>query len=259
MANIFPRWTNTMPLKVLVSIGVLGLGVSVAVSYYFTPKYTRVGYQPDQPVPYDHKLHVGQLGMDCRYCHSFVENSGHANVPSASTCWNCHQHVKTGSPKLEPIRKAADKNYEGFDGKPVEWVRVHRSPDYVYFDHTAHVNRGVSCASCHGDVGEMRVVHHAESHSMSWCLDCHKNPEKHLRPLDEVFNLKWKPEDLSRSDFVDYLSGKSGSKERVEELLPSPKSGKDDEPLSQEEIGLALKELWKIHPPSPNNCSGCHR
>ena len=258
MANIFPRWTNTLPLQVVVALGVMGLGVSAAVSYYFTPKYTRVGYQPDQPVPYDHKLHVGQLGMDCRYCHSFVEKSGHANIPAASTCWNCHQHVKLGSPKLEPIRKAVDKNYEGYDGKPVEWVRVHRAPDYVYFDHSAHVNRGVSCVSCHGDVGEMRVVHHAEAQSMSWCLDCHKNPEKHLRPLDEVFNLKWQPEDLSRKDFTDYLAGKADAA-TVAELLPIPKNGKDDEPLSQEEIGSALKELWKIHPPSPNNCSGCHR
>ena len=170
MANPFPRWTNNLPIKLIVALILLGIGVSAAVTYYITPKYTRVGYQPDQPVPYDHKLHVGQLGMDCRYCHSFVENSGHANVPTASTCWNCHQNVKTDSPKLEPIRKAIDKNYENYDGKPVEWVRIHRSPDYVYFDHSAHVNRGVSCASCHGDVGEMVVVHHQESHSMSLSL-----------------------------------------------------------------------------------------
>jgi hypothetical protein len=258
MANIFPRWTNTLPLQMVVALGVMGLGVSAAVTYYFTPKYTRVGYQPDQPVPYDHKLHVGQLGMDCRYCHSFVEKSGHANVPAASTCWNCHQHVKPDSPTLEPIRKAADKNYEGYDGKSVEWIRVHRAPDYVYFDHSAHVNRGVSCVSCHGDISEMRVVHHAEVQSMSWCLDCHKHPEKHLRPLDEVFNLKWQPEDLSRKDFTDYLTDKADAA-RAAELLPIPKNGNPDELLSQEEIGSALKELWKIHPPSPNNCSGCHR
>jgi hypothetical protein len=104
----------------------------------------------------------------------------------------------------------------------------------------------------------MRVVHHAEAQSMSWCLDCHKQPEKHLRPLDEVFNLKWQPEDLSRKDFTDYLAGKADAA-TVAELLPLPKNGKPDEALSQEEIGSALKELWNIHPPSPNNCSGCHR
>ena len=196
-----------------------------------------------------------RLGMDCRYCHSFVENSGHANVPTASTCWNCHQHVKTDSPKLEPIRKAIDKNYENYDGKPVEWVRIHRSPDYVYFDHSAHVNRGVSCASCHGDVGEMVVVHHEESHSMSWCLDCHKNPEKHLRPLDEVFNLKWKPEDLAVEDFKSYISDRFGDDKQ--DVLMDKLAGKEE--LTQEIIGTTLKDLWHIRPPSGNNCSGCHR
>ena len=258
MANFFPRWSNSLPVQIVIALGVLGIGVSAAVTYYFTPKYTRVGYQPDQPVPYDHALHVTQLGLDCRYCHSFVEETGHANIPAASTCWNCHQHIKTDSPVLEPIRRAADKNYEGYDGKPVEWVRVHRAPDYVYFDHSAHVNRGVSCASCHGDVSDMRVVYHAEPHSMSWCLDCHKEPEKHLRPLDEVFNLKWKPEDLSREDFTAYLREKAGEA-RAEELLPTPTGKKADKPLTQFEIGSALKELWRIHPPSPNNCAGCHR
>ena len=255
MANPFPRWTNNLPIKVIGALILLGIGVSAAVTYYFTPKYTRVGYQPAQPVPYDHKLHVGQLGMDCRYCHSFVENSGHANVPTASTCWNCHQHVKTDSPKLEPIRKAIDKNYENYDGKPVEWVRIHRSPDYVYFDHSAHVNRGVSCASCHGDVGEMVVVHHEESHSMSWCLDCHKNPEKHLRPLDEVFNLKWKPEDLAVEDFKSYISDRFGDDKQ--DVLMDKLAGKEE--LTQEIIGTTLKDLWHIRPPSGNNCSGCHR
>ena len=253
MANPFPRWINTLPLQIVGALIILGIGVSAAVTYYFTPKYARVGYQPDQPVPYDHKLHVGQLGMDCRYCHSFVENSGHANVPSASTCWNCHRHVKADSPKIEPIRKAVDKNYESYDGKPVEWVRVHRAPDYVYFDHSAHVNRGVSCASCHGDIGEMRVVHHDKPHSMSWCLDCHKEPEKHLRPLDQVFNLKWEPENLAREDFRTYIEQRLGS-ETANELVPD-----NDKPLTQKVIGSVLKDLWHIRPPSGNNCSGCHR
>ena len=258
MANIFPRWTNTLPLQAIIALSVLGVGVAAAVTYYFTPKYTRVGYQPDQPVPYDHKLHVGQLGMDCRYCHSHVESAGHANVPSASTCWNCHQHIKTDSPTLEPIRRAADKNFEGYDGKPVEWVRVHRAPDYVYFDHSAHVNRGVSCVSCHGDVGEMRVVHHAEPHSMKWCIDCHSAPEKHLRPIDEVFNLKWKPEDLSRDDFKAYVTEKAGA-EKADVLLPVLSGKKADKPLTQKEVGGALRDLWAIHPPSATNCTGCHR
>lgn len=257
MANIFPRWTNSLPIKIVVCLGFAGLGVSAAVSYYFTPKYTRVGYQPDQPVPYDHLLHVEKLGLDCRYCHSFVEVSGKANVPSSSTCWNCHQHVKKDSPKLEPIRRSIDETYEKYDGKPVEWVKVHKTPDYAYFDHSAHVNRGVSCQSCHGKVNEMPVVFHKEPQSMGWCLDCHRAPENHLRPLDKVFDLNWKPEDENRQGFHDYVSSKAGI-EKANELVPvAGEAGKKE--LSQKEIGLALKEIWGVHPPSPNSCAGCHR
>ena len=241
MANFFPRWSNTILFQIIACLAVLGGGISLAVAYYFTPKYTRVGYEPDQPVPYDHKLHVGQLGMDCRYCHSFVETSGHANVPSAEVCWNCHKAVKLDSPKLEPLRRAIDPTFEGYDGKPVKWTRVHQAPDYVYFDHSVHINRGVSCVSCHGDVGEMKVVKHAESHSMSWCLDCHRDPAKHLRPLDEVFNLKWKPEDEE---------GKLAE-------LGNPNSEKKAKKATQREIGKQLKHDWKINPPT--NCSACHR
>jgi len=235
MANFFPRWSNTILFQIIACLAVLGGGITLAVGYYFTPKYTRVGYMPDQPVPYDHKLHVGQLGMDCRYCHSFVESSGHANVPTSQVCWNCHRTVKLGSPLLEPVRRSADETYELFTGEPVRWKRVHQAPDYVYFDHSVHVNRGISCKSCHGDVGEMRVVEHAEAQSMSWCLDCHRDPAKHIRPLDEVFNLKWKPEDMSDDEL-----GEIGV-----------------EKATQREIGKKLVHDWKINPPT--NCSACHR
>ena len=144
MANFFPRWTNTLPLKLSICLGITGAVVVAGVGVYFTPKYTRVGYQPSQPIPFSHKIHAGQLGLDCRYCHSFVEEGGHSNVPSSSTCWNCHQHIKKGSPKLAPLYKAIDPAYEGPDkGEPIEWVRVHKLPDYVYFNHATHVNRGV--------------------------------------------------------------------------------------------------------------------
>ncbi len=235
MANFFPRWSNTILFQIIACLAVLGGGITLAVAYYFTPKYTRVGYMPDQPVPYDHKLHVGQLGMDCRYCHSFVESSGHANVPTSQVCWNCHRSVKLGSPLLEPVRRSADETYELFTGEPVRWKRVHQAPDYVYFDHSVHVNRGISCKSCHGDVGEMRVVEHAEAQSMSWCLDCHRDPAKHVRPLEEVFNLKWKPEDMSDDEL-----GEIGV-----------------EKATQREIGKKLVHDWKINPPT--NCSACHR
>ena len=153
MANSFPRWTNTLPLKLLVCFLFLGAGIAGAVTYYFTQKYTRVGYMPSQPIPFSHQIHAGQLGMDCRYCHSFVEKSGHANVPTSSTCWNCHQHVKTNSPHIALIKESVET------GKPIEWVKVHNTPDYAYFNHSAHVTAGVSCVSCHGKINEMPVEH----------------------------------------------------------------------------------------------------
>ncbi|MBP7949955.1 MAG: cytochrome c3 family protein [Verrucomicrobiales bacterium] len=218
MANFFPRWTNTLPLQIIAALLVLSGGVSLGVWYYFTPKYTRVGYQPNQPVPFSHKIHVTQLGMDCRYCHSFVEQSEHANVPTSATCWNCHMHVKPNSPNLAKLKESVET------GKPMEWIKVHKVPDYAYFNHSVHVSSGISCVSCHGDVGEMPVVFHDQPQSMSWCLDCHRNPENSLRPLDKITDLKWKPEN----------DGKT-----------------------QAEMGEKLKKNWHIE--APENCAACHR
>ena len=176
MANFFPRWTNLLPFKIALCAGSIAIGVAVALAYYATPKTLTVGYQPSQPIPFSHKIHVDQLGMDCRYCHSFVEVSGHSNVPTGNTCWNCHQHVQKDSPKLAPLHREMDVNYPGYDGKPIQWARVHKLPDYVYFNHSAHVNRGISCQSCHGRVDQMEVVYQAEPHSMGWCLECHRAP-----------------------------------------------------------------------------------
>lgn len=271
MANLFPRWMNTLPLKVALCLGVLGMGTVLAVSVYFTPKYGKVGYMPSQPVPFSHKLHAGQLGMDCRYCHSFVEVSPHSNVPTSQTCWNCHQHVKTESPRLEPIRRSADKNYENYDGQPVKWVHIHRPPDYVYFDHSAHVNRGVSCVSCHGKVNEMTEVWHAEPHSMGWCLDCHRNPEKGLRPLDHVFDLNWTAEELDREGFyaglvedghdpaslMSALGAKSVADDAQMAALLEYAKSEFGETTGQEEVGLVLKNIWNVKPPV--SCAGCHR
>ena len=150
-----------------------------------TPKYTRVGYSPVQPVPFSHALHAGQLGIDCRYCHSNVESSGHANIPTAQTCMNCHSQVKANSPLLAVVRQSY------LTGDPVPWVWIHQTPDYVYFNHAIHVNRGVSCVECHGRVDQMDVVTHAKPLSMGFCLDCHRAPQDHLRPNSEVTNLAW--------------------------------------------------------------------
>lgn len=243
MANFFPRWTNLLPLKIAVCVIFVVLGLTAGFSYYATPKAQRVGYQPDQPIAYDHDLHVNQLGIDCRYCHSSVDKSASAGIPTANTCWNCHQHVQKDNPKLEPLRRAADKNYEHYDGKPIKWVRITKLPDYAYFDHSAHVNRGVSCKSCHGDIHKMRKVYHAESLSMAFCLDCHRSPEKHLRPLEEVYNLDY--------NVIDYLKKNKKLADQV-----GYEDG-DSEAEAQKKLGEVLKKNWSIHP--KESCSACHR
>ena len=187
MSNVFPKWTNRLPLIALVGGLVTGACVVAGVTYYFTPKYSRVGYQPIQPVSFSHEVHAGQLGMDCRYCHNGVEKSWFSNIPAAETCMRCHTSVLKDDPRLQPIRDAFEND------KPIKWVQIHKTPDYVYFNHAVHVNRGVSCVKCHGRVDQMDEVKHAKSLSMAFCLDCHRSPHEQVRPQSEVFNLGWEP------------------------------------------------------------------
>ena len=177
MSDIFPKWTNKLPAMVIVGGLIVGGVVTAGLTYYMTPKYARVGYTPVQPVAFSHAIHADQLGLDCRYCHNGVEKSWYSNVPAASTCMNCHNQVLKDDPKLALVRESAAT------GKPVPWVQIHKTPDFVFFNHAVHVNRGVSCVSCHGRVDKMDVVYHAEPHSMAWCLDCHRAPETQVRPL----------------------------------------------------------------------------
>ena len=194
MSKIFPKSVNKLPLQIIVFLFILAGVVTAATTYYATPKYTRVGYQPVQPVPYSHALHVGQLGLDCRYCHSNVEKSGVANLPTAQTCMNCHSQVKNDSPLLAPVRASYAS------GEPVPWVRIHQTPDYVYFNHSVHVNRGVSCFECHGQINQMDVVYHSKPLSMGFCLECHRDPEGRVRPLNQITNLDWRPEQMADHD-----------------------------------------------------------
>ncbi len=188
MAQIFPKWTNQVPRKILIGLFVLLNAVILLIWYYFSPQYLDVGYAPTQPVPYSHKVHVSQLGLDCQYCHTNVFDSKVSNIPATQTCMNCHNQIKTDSEKLEPVRESWET------GEPIEWVRVHNLPDFAFFDHSAHVNVGVGCESCHGRVDKMDVVYQAEPLSMSWCLDCHRQPEKALRPIEEVTTMGYKVE-----------------------------------------------------------------
>lgn len=187
VAQIFPRWTNSTPLLALAAIAAVG-GLAVAgVWYYFSPWYTQVGYMPRQPVPYSHKLHVGELGLDCRYCHANVERSAVASVPPTQVCMNCHRIVGRDKESLAPLRESFDT------GEPMRWVRIHKVPEYAYFDHSMHLRAGVGCSTCHGDIAQMEEVHQVKPLSMGWCLDCHRNPDPYLRPRSELTNTAWRP------------------------------------------------------------------
>jgi len=185
---IFPEWTQT--LKKWVGLLALGAPLYLVVLLWMVleqPETLRVGYQPDQPVPYSHALHVGELGLDCRYCHSVVERSNKAAVPPAATCMNCHSTVHANRDTLLPIRQAFG------EGEPVRWTRVTDLPDYVYFNHSAHVTRGVGCEMCHGRIDQMVKVYQAKPLTMSWCLECHRDPEPRLRKPENVTVMGYKP------------------------------------------------------------------
>ena len=173
MSAIFPKWTNQIPFLIPIALVVVGGAVAAGVTVYCTPKNTRVGYEPAQPVPFSHAIHAGQLGIDCRYCHGGVEKSWVANIPAASTCMNCHSQVLKDDPRLAIVRESATNN------TPIPWVQVHITPDYVYFNHSVHVMRGISCVECHGRIDQMDEVYHAKPFSMSFCLDCHRDPAAH--------------------------------------------------------------------------------
>ena len=187
---VFPKWTNLLRPALAATLVVVPAYLVVLLAYGASPRTTNIGYRPVQPVPYSHALHAGQLGIDCRYCHNTVEVAPHAALPPTQTCMNCHARIRTTSPKLLPVRESYAT------GLPIPWVRVHDLPDYVYFNHSAHVRRGVGCVECHGRVDTMEVVTQVHRLSMGWCLDCHRHPEPHLRPPDMVTKMDWvAPED----------------------------------------------------------------
>jgi hypothetical protein len=155
----------------------------MAVAYYGTDDNLNVGYSPDQPVEFSHKLHAGDLGLDCRFCHSTVERSPYAAVPTTQLCMNCHSKVRTDSVKLLPVRATFARK------QPIAWVRVHNLPDFVYFDHSAHLAAGVGCSTCHGRVDQMVRVEQVASLSMGWCIDCHRNPAAQLRDRADITKM----------------------------------------------------------------------
>ena len=188
MAQIFHRSANTLSrVTIFGAVFVAGFVLWVIGGIVRSPYFTNQGLQREQPVPFSHQHHVGGLGIDCRYCHTSVEKSSFAGLPPTSTCMNCHAQIWNQSAMLEPVRESFRTD------RSIEWNRVHDLPDFAYFAHASHVNKGIGCTTCHGRVDRMPLMAQAASLQMEWCLDCHRTPEKYVRPKEEVFNIAWEP------------------------------------------------------------------
>lgn len=216
MAQIFHPSTNPFSKFSIFGAAFILVGLLFVLdAVNRSPYITEAGVVRDQPVPFSHKHHVNGLGIDCRYCHTSVEESSFAGIPPTKTCMNCHSQIWADSPTLAPVRESFQNN------RPIVWTRVHDLPDFVYFDHSIHIKKGIGCATCHGDVDHMPLTWKEETLQMQWCLDCHRNPERYVRPREFVFNMDWKP------------------------------------PVGQLELGTKLVKDYDIH--ELDYCSVCHR
>jgi hypothetical protein len=188
MAQIFHRSTNFISrFSVFSFIFLIGWATLAVLDAARSPYMTRQNITREQPVQFSHKHHVGDDGIDCRYCHTSVETSAVAGIPPTKTCMNCHSVIFNNADYLEPVRESYRT------GRSIEWVKIHRLADFVYFNHSIHVNKGIGCSTCHGRVDEMPLIFQANTLLMQWCLDCHRNPEPYLRPMDQVFVMDWRP------------------------------------------------------------------
>ena len=186
MAQIFDRSSNALARMSLVLTGLIVIALGVTLdSLQRSPWVTRQGQRPDQPVPFSHKHHVQGLGLQCQYCHVTVEKSSYAGIPPTKTCINCHSQIWTNAGLLEPVRQS------WATGQSLVWTKVHDLPDYVYFNHSIHINKGLGCASCHGRVDLMPLMYQQNTLQMEWCLNCHRDPAKNLRPVSQVYNMAW--------------------------------------------------------------------
>ncbi len=199
-SQLFTSKDNTLArlsLLVLVLGPAVFLGLMDAIHRSPYVRYTKV--RREQPVPFSHKHH-SNLGIDCRYCHTSVEVSGFANIPPTQTCMNCHNVMWNEAPMLEPVRASWESRNNGTDGESLEWTRVHDLPDFVYFNHSIHVNKGIGCATCHGRVDQMPLMWKEKPLYMKWCLECHRDPAANVRPQDKIFDMAFDPASLSREE-----------------------------------------------------------
>jgi hypothetical protein len=216
MPQIFHHSTNTLSrFSIFGALFLVVAALWALLEINRSTYVTRAGEAREQPVPFSHAHHVGGIGIDCRYCHTTVEFAATAGIPSTKTCMNCHTQIWSDSPTLEPVRESFRTD------RSIEWVRVHDLPDFVYFDHSAHVNKGVGCSTCHGRVDRMPLMWQEASLQMEWCLECHRHPERYLRPRSEVFNVAYEP------------------------------------PADQLELGRQLKAEYHVQ--TRTGCSTCHR
>jgi hypothetical protein len=217
MPQIFRRSSNALARATLVGgfAALFGL-VWATYAVYWSPWTTRVGVEIDQPVPFSHKHHVEDDGIDCRYCHTSVEKSGFAGIPPTETCMTCHSQLWREAPLLEPVRHSLAT------ATRLRWNRVDDLPDFVFFNHSIHIAKGIGCSTCHGPVNNMPLVSKREPLYMKWCLDCHSNPARFIRPKNEVFNMEWKP-------------------------------------VNQRTAGKELVDAYQVHTTQLTDCSMCHR
>jgi hypothetical protein len=180
-----------------------------------SPYVTLAGVAREQPVPFSHRHHAGELGIDCRYCHTTVETAAYANIPPTQACMNCHSQIWADSDMLEPVRSSYRND------QSIHWTKVHDLPDFVYFNHSIHLHKGIGCSTCHGRIDRMNLTWQESSLHMEWCVECHRNPERYVRPRDQIFNMDWEP------------------------------------PANQPELGAALVEAYGIE--RRDDCSVCHR
>jgi hypothetical protein len=205
MPQIFDRSSNALARMSLVLTGLIVIALGVTLDQLQrSPWVTRQGQRPDQPVPFSHKHHVQGLGLQCQYCHTTVEKSSYAGIPPTKTCINCHAQIWTNAQLLQPVRDS------WASGESIKWIKVHDLPDFVFFNHSIHVNKGIGCASCHGRVDQMPLMYAQNTLQMEWCLDCHRNPAKNLRPTSETYNMAWETPADDRPVWCSAADPKSG-------------------------------------------------
>src|SRR5438067_2215229 len=287
MAQIFDRSSNALARFSLVLTGVIVIALGVTLDQLQrSPWVTRQGQRPDQPVPFSHKQHVEGLGLQCQYCHTQVEKAASAGIPPNKTCINCHAQIWTNADLLEPVRQS------WATGASIQWIRVHDLPDYVYFNHEIHVNKGLGCANCHGRVDQMPLMYQQNTLQMEWCLNCHRDPAKNLRPVSQAYNMAWEGPTKEKpvwcsvggdqpgtptAQSVDCQTREPGKTEvaslnlnglRLPGLRPQAEGAAPAMPLpasytkftSQRELGNYLIDHYHIRKPNElSSCEVCHR